>query len=82
MLLATVSTVLVMGPKPGNATSHLTAVLAIHDCVSHTDCIRADTEKSSTAKLTPDTITTVAAVVAALRGSDAVITGAGRTTLG
>ena len=53
-------------PKPGVPTSHLTAVLAIHDCVAQIDgCIRADIVQSEVAKLTPVTVISVAAVTAA-----------------
>ena len=80
---ATVSAALTL-PKPADPTSQVTAVLAIHDCVAHTgtEGIREDGVRSSTAKFTPNTVTTVDAVIAAFRGSNADIMGATRRTIG
>ena len=64
-------------PKPGVPTSHLTAVLAIHDWDAQIDgCIRADIVQSEVAKLTPVTVMSVAAVTAALGRSKPLTTGA------
>ena len=85
MVLDVLATVRAAGnpvPNPGAATSHVTAVVAIHECVAHTDgCIRTDTVQSTVTKLRPATVMVVEPVTAALGRSKPLIAGAARWRL-